>query len=1158
MSEVQKELEKAQAFESAGNFEKAAKTYFQVAKSIPDGQRSLKLFNKAFFTSQKTGKNSMMFEYAQAYYQHLLQEEQHKAIKELLPTFLDLSGRMRDTLEDLKPEGKLKVLTWSLELYQLADNPNVAYEISQDIGDVYFADGKHLLAPGHLLGKEEKYNKGVELFTKAIDAYQSVSLDKTVMEKILNVKLEKVSRFIDINRPAEAMEDTSYLMQFFKAQGPDVQPYPQKELSLKIAQLLALKALKKAQKQVDIARVLQKTASAGFIEADAVTRVAPFLWSLTQVFDNANHQEDFENTIVDAFEAALKYENKEITEEILEYLFNQGKTHCENILNSRMLLVKKGSIEFHNNKGVLYLLQRINLAKKADDKIVDQTTEYLFNYGQLMFEKKLRLRSLPYFEYCAQSWWDLYQESGRAREITTFLQSNFGELLSEGKIDAAATQLISIVDLFTYFGDIAMAGDTAFSFAQTLGQEEKLTYEFDFLERSFSNFQKIDAKDKLQALVEYLIERSDPLYSQFESKHESLRKFLKLMNETGTAISSEKQGEVLAAITYKTINSNLIELATEYAEKAFEIFQSFNKELAADFYFKIGTQLLESNPQLAVEFISKSTQVAADEKELDQIVLRNLQYLMDQTLASSVLATKLFIINQLEQIASLVHKSAIYNAFLFPFVQHLAENAVEPKYYSEINNFLLKDFTIYYEQDKSHPHLQELVKWTNDFILGLEQTSVITEMILLTLKFHEKLNMPDQFISFIWPVMENLSSRKEDYHNAITIYGQTFSFLKRLEAENEEFTEKVVSLLDRDQKSRIHDEQFDEAWAILQALYKILTESDMKKQAVRLYKDNAILFAPLRLDLALTMWAQAGEEASSIENYKEIVTEICSEIKEHGLKLYKEQHHQPAVIQLYNQLIDLSLSVSNMQSVVENNVDRAKFLLMRGDFPSLLEWGEKSLELSIEKRLEDLLVEISNMFYSAGRSLLEEDPETAISLINTASEKLKAFGEKGKNIYSSKIAEIYEELYRSPVGNQLAISERENLVRYFKENNQQQEEANFLLTSAKIALTEGKINDAIDQIYKATSMFKELEDNEGLSEIVTFCLRTASKFPVGSPEYNSLSQHAAMIQDEGITLSDEQSQEAFGDLFDGMLDDMTSLFDPKEKRKRMKQKKGKK
>ncbi|MHA2346845.1 MAG: hypothetical protein ACXACP_09020 [Candidatus Hodarchaeales archaeon] len=51
-----------------------------------------------------------------------------------------------------------------------------------------------------------------------------------------------------------------------------------------------------------------------------------------------------------------------------------------------------------------------------------------------------------------------------------------------------------------------------------------------------------------------------------------------------------------------------------------------------------------------------------------------------------------------------------------------------------------------------------------------------------------------------------------------------------------------------------------------------------------------------------------------------------------------------------------------------------------------------------------------------------------------------------------------------------------------------------------------------------------------------------------------MSRHATSIQDGGITISDEQTQEAFSDLFDGLLDDMTSLFDPKEKKKRQKQK----
>ncbi|MCK5342695.1 MAG: hypothetical protein KAR20_04785, partial [Candidatus Heimdallarchaeota archaeon] len=635
---------------------------------------------------------------------------------------------------------------------------------------------------------------------------------------ILGVKLEKINRFIDISRPAEAMEDTANLMRYFKTLNVDIRPYSQKDLSLRIAELLAKKTLEKVQKKIDVARVLQKTASAGFIEAEEPGRVAPFLWSLAQIFDKNNKIEDFDTTSNQAFNAAIKNGNQDMAESILTYLFDQGKSICENTINSRMLLVKKGSIEFRNNKGVQHLLQRINLAKTSNDDIVNQTTEYLFNYGQAMFNKKLRVRSLPYFEYCARTWWDLHQDTGRAREITTFLQSNFGDLLSEGKLDDAATQLISIVDLFTYFGDTEMAGDTAFSFAQTLGQEGKISYEYDFLERAYANFEKLKATEKLLSLIDYLIERSDPLFSHDGKMKDSLQNFLELISKTGAAVSIEKQGEVLAATTYKTINSSLMDLASKYAKETFAIYSSYDKELAADFYFKIGTMLIENNQELAIEIISKSTQLAADELELEKIVLRNLQYLMDQALTSPLLRTKLLIINQLESIASLVHRSAIFNTFLFPFVQNLAEKAMEPEYLSEMNKYLMKTFTMYFEQDNSHPHLEEIIEWTNKFILSLDQPHLLTEMILLSLNFHEKTNKPDQFITFIWPIMEKLSSEKEDFQKAITIYEQTFSFLKRLKAENEEFTEKVVSLLDRDQKSRIHDEQFEEAWAILQAL----------------------------------------------------------------------------------------------------------------------------------------------------------------------------------------------------------------------------------------------------------------------------------------------------------------------------------------------------
>ena len=101
----------------------------------------------------------------------------------------------------------------------------------------------------------------------------------------------------------------------------------------------------------------------------------------------------------------------------------------------------------------------------------------------------------------------------------------------------------------------------------------------------------------------------------------------------------------------------------------------------------------------------------------------------------------------------------------------------------------------------------------------------------------------------------------------------------------------------------------------------------------------------------------------------------------------------------------------------------------------------------------------------------------------------------------------------------------------------------------------GNVDETVDLLTQATAILRELDDKDGLSEIVSVCLKAAAKHKIGTKEYEALSRHAANIQESGVEISEEKTQEAFGDLFDGMLDDMTSLFDPKVKKERMKKKK---
>ncbi|MHA2054738.1 MAG: hypothetical protein ACW99F_14195, partial [Candidatus Hodarchaeales archaeon] len=453
-----------------------------------------------------------------------------------------------------------------------------------------------------MIGKEEKYNRGVELFNQAIEAYQSTRLDKGALEKILTLKLDKINYFIDINKTAEAIEDTANLMRYFNSQKVENQPFGKKELSLRIAELLAEKALQKSQKQFNLSKVLLKSAKAGFKEANEESKIAPLIWNITLNIDQTNELDLFREMSSQAFEAASKYNDMVIIKEIFKYLMEKGETICDQILNSRMLVVKKGTIEFNNNKGIPYLLHSVALATTIDKyEVHNEIVDYLFNYTKMMSEKKLRKQAIPYYKYCARIWWDIPDGKNQAEEVTKELQSIFGTLLSEGKLEEAANHLIAIVDLFTHFGEIEKAGDTAFSFAQTLGQEGKFSSEIEFLERANNNFVQLRAIPKLKALLDYLIQKSDPLYSEKIKSLENLSAYLNLSKNTAAAISKEKQAEILESITFKALNSDLPILVKENAPLAFEIYKSINKELAADFYFKIGSLIIKTDKETALD-----------------------------------------------------------------------------------------------------------------------------------------------------------------------------------------------------------------------------------------------------------------------------------------------------------------------------------------------------------------------------------------------------------------------------------------------------------------------------------------------------------------------------------------------------------------------------
>ncbi|MFX0152645.1 MAG: hypothetical protein ACFFAJ_17815, partial [Candidatus Hodarchaeota archaeon] len=886
--------------------------------------------------------------------------------------------------------------------------------------------------------------------------------------------------------------------------------------------------------------------------------INPFLWELSLIYDEARQNNLFFRFVDKTIDFSQKYDDLESQQKILTYLETKGKETCNKIINSRRLMIQKAPIEFNNSEGVQYLLKALDLSKKLSNMdVISNILTFFVQYAQEMYTKKLTKRSLPYFEFSAKIWFDI-DEIAKSNAILDTLERNYQELLALGKFEATAAHLGSILTIKTFCGEAESAGETAFSFAQTAAAQGKDNTELEFLEYAHDAFSTSDSKLKLKEMLTYIIEQSDALFSLDKKAEERRGRFLELGKKVAVAISEKDHGEFLQATTFKALNSGLVELGMETADQTFLVFKNYDQQSAVDLHFRVGTLLLETNKEKAIDYISKSTQYASEFEPLKDVVDRNLNFLMEQTLTTDVLPQKLFYINRLESITNLIDKKDVYSEFLFTFVHNLAQKANESEFFSEMKNHLLITFNLYYIQDKEHSKLLEITNWTNNFILenfSEEQQIQLFELAIESLGFHEKMSRASDFLEFFWVLFEKIIAT-ENYSLSLEFYKETFKFLERSnqpDSIKQEVTDKVVNDLNRSLKPKIKDENFDEAWSIIQVLFPILIETGLQSKGITLYQENAVLFAPYRLDLALTMWEQAINSAKSY-NILEPVLEIGQAIVTEIIPIYVEKDIPPAVNQLYTQAINAYETAGKESQILDLYIKAAKLSLSLGNFESLNDWGNKGIDLAIKFNNESVLFEFSDMYFGVGRGILSDDPEIGLQLITTISDKLRSYGPSGFDYYCVKMGEIYEDLYNNPQSTSLAQNECNKILKHFKESGRRKEEANFLITSAKLSFQAGNVNEGLDLISNATEIFRELEDDDGLSDIVSVCLKTAANYSVGSKEYQLLSSHATKIESSGVEISEEKTQEAFADLFDGLLDDMTELMDPKKRKERQQRK----
>ncbi|MFX1517719.1 MAG: hypothetical protein ACFFC6_15555, partial [Promethearchaeota archaeon] len=850
-----------------------------------------------------------------------------------------------------------------------------------------------------------------------------------------------------------------------------------------------------------------------------------------------------------------------IQQVILDYLDERAKTSCENIISSRLLMVKKSSIEFQNNDGVQYLLKSMNLAKKINnDEIIDEKLGFLYNYSQRMYDRKMVKRSLPYLEFCAQNWWSLQEGSSQTHDIINYLESKFGTLITEGKFDRASTHLGSIISIKIFIGDSESAGDSAYSFARTAGDQGKQEIELEFLERAYDGFVAAKSIAKLQDMLNYVIQRMEIFFNLEARSLEPREKFIQLGSGISSSISEETRGNFLQATTFKALNAGLFELGIKTVDEAFNVIKKYDPKEAAEIYFKVGSILLEREIEKALDFVDKSTRFAIEIDSLGEVVDRNITFLEEQTLASPVLSQKLQITEKLEVLSGITNKIARFNEFLFTLTKHFADKVDQPNFYTETKNFISKTFYGYYNQDPNHSKLPEIITWTNNHILekySEAEHPQMYELAIINLAFHEKMKQAQQYIDFFWQVFNKFITT-EDFSHATAYFKQTHETFIRMNEPKEvitEFTGQVVASLDRGIKPKIADEKFEEAWTLIEGLFSILIDAGLFVQAVELYQNNGQLFAQHRLDLALTMWSQAMETAKGL-NDTESIRAIIKTITDEIIPIYAERGIPPAVNQLYSAAASGQETLGDIAAMLETTLNATRYNLSLSDFEEVHKLGIKGFEFATRLKNEDYIYEFSNMFFAIGSGLLSADPEMGVTLIKTASDYLREFGPTGQDHYLEKMAEIFEPLYNTPITQKVAQNERTKILQHFKDSGKKVEEGRFLVTTAKLSFQAGNINEGLDLISQATGILRELEDQDGLSEIVSVCLKTAANYRVGTDEYIALSRHAASVQETStVEISEEKTQEAFGDLFDGLLDDMTKLMDPAEREKRAKKKK---
>ena len=432
------------------------------------------------------------------------------------------------------------------------------------------------------------------------------------------------------------------------------------------------------------------------LEGKSLNEVSAILFDMTKIYAENDQLDSAFKFLDEAISNSQLIGDETIQNQIIEYLFQEGKLKSEELMRSG----SKTQLSDVNALEVMKYFDKIEQICKQLDKgnEVEETAKYIWKLGG-EFKEKFGIEDFPYTEKAIQ----FLIRSNRFNGI-----EEIGDDL-EKRIDffAEKQQTSKIVDLKNFllrtYSDVsnnAAAGALNLKIAQYYAQWGNHETQMACLQEAFFNFKGLDQKT-IEDFANALNEHRDRL-KQVAASESIQNEILNLLGNTYLLLKANDQYDSLyAQEALLELEANNISKAMEYHNNDFEFLKRVNnitraaarvEEMITSFFkrgeFEYGVNLCEKQANLLIETESSQEKVLQIIKSFEERTVFCLSQQVDEKIIDKIFAeiSKLYTYLQL-------HEGLGDSTF------EISGELIEKQYYDLGFHYLRKASEIFRESD---------------------------------------------------------------------------------------------------------------------------------------------------------------------------------------------------------------------------------------------------------------------------------------------------------------------------------------------------------------------------------------------------------------------------------------------------------------------------